>query len=67
MRRFVEREVRDLMYSLSPKGRRQSQIELLKERESLRLQTFVNRTKSTSAILRDFRKYRRLTSAVTAP
>lgn len=67
MRRFVEREVTDLMYSLSPKGRRQSQIELLKERESLRLQTFVNRTKSTSAILRDFRKYSGLPRTVTAP
>lgn len=67
MRRFVEREVSDLMYSLSPKGRRQSQIELLKERESLRLQPFVNRTKSTSAILRDFRKYRGIPRTVTAP
>ncbi|XP_071174401.1 micronuclear linker histone polyprotein-like [Mytilus edulis] len=67
MRKFIEREVSDLMFSQSPKGKRQYQIELLKERENLRLPLFVDNTKSTSAILRDFKHISKVGRTVTAP
>ncbi|CAC5366970.1 unnamed protein product [Mytilus coruscus] len=67
MRKFIEREVSDLMFSQSPKGKRQYQIDLLKERENLRLPLFVDNTKSTSAILRDFKHIRNVERTVTAP
>ncbi|XP_069108608.1 uncharacterized protein [Argopecten irradians] len=56
MRKFMAKEATDLIFSFSPEGRRQAQIDKLK-REA-QLPAFVDRTKSTSAILRHYREYK---------
>jgi len=56
MRKFMEREATDLIFSFSPEGRRRNQIETLKQRAQL--PQFVQRSKSMSAILRDYREYK---------
>ncbi|XP_033745083.1 uncharacterized protein LOC117330737 [Pecten maximus] len=56
MRKFMAKEATDFIYSFSPEGRRQAQIDKLK-REA-QLPEFVDRTKSTSAILRHYQEYK---------
>ena len=56
MRKFMEREVTEAVFSLSPEGKRKANIDMLKEKA--RLPSFVERSKSTAAILDDFKAYR---------
>ena len=56
MRKFMEREVTEAVFSLSPEGKRKANIDMLKEKA--RLPCFVERSKSTAAILDDFKTYR---------
>ncbi|XP_060074996.1 uncharacterized protein LOC132554703 [Ylistrum balloti] len=56
MRKFMAKEATDFIYSFSAEGRRQAQIDKLKR--EVQLPPFVDRTKSTSAILRHYREYK---------
>ncbi|OWF39522.1 uncharacterized protein LOC110464931 [Mizuhopecten yessoensis] len=56
MRKFMAQEATDFIYSFSPEGRRKAQIDHLKR--EVQLPSFVDRTKSTSAIMRHFREYK---------
>lgn len=56
MRKFMEKEVEHLLYSWTPSGRREAKIEQIKAEAKMPI--LVQRTKSTSAILRDFRNYK---------
>lgn len=67
MRKFIDKEVSDLIFSMSPKGKRQTQIELLKERENFRLPLFMDKSKPTSAIFREFRDPHQVNRMMTAP
>lgn len=67
MRKFIDKEVSDLIFSMSPKGKRQSQIELLKERENFRLPLFMDKSKPTSAIFREFKNPPQTGRMMTAP
>lgn len=55
-RKFMEQEVTNIMFSLSPEGRRKANIDKLKA--EAQLPNFVTRAKTLSAILRNFKEYK---------
>lgn len=55
-RKFMEQEVTNIMFSLSPEGRRKANIDKLKA--EAQLPNFVSRAKTLSAILRNFKEYK---------
>ena len=56
MRKFMDREATHFVYLYSPEGRRQAQIDVLKKQTELPI--FVDRKRTMSAILRDFKSYK---------
>jgi hypothetical protein len=55
-RKFMEQEVSNIMFSLSPEGRRKANIDKLKA--EAQLPDFIKRTRTLSAILKNYKDYK---------
>ncbi|KAK3102922.1 hypothetical protein FSP39_014961 [Pinctada imbricata] len=64
LRKFMEQEVTCAVFSMSPEGQRRANIERLKAKA--KLPSLVQRSKTTSAILKDFRTFKEQSRLMTA-